>query len=196
MVAKVPSQERIAAARALYEDPKMSIASLATYLGLGLNTFARCRKEWGWPPRLRAKRVRVDAAPITAAALAAAGQNADGQGADGQGADLAALPGSADPAAISDLAALGARLQETILREIARTNELLAKAKPGSAPVERQARALASLVRSLGQVRDMQRSGDDGHTETDAPAELDDLHAELARRVDRLRGEGEAAAAD
>lgn len=189
MPATVPSQERIAAARALYDDPSVSLEVVQKYLRLGGTTFARCREEWGWPARVRTPSVRPRRAPLALAYFAgdaAAGAGEDGAGKDGAG--LAPVTGH-EPAPPQDLNALALRLEAMIAREVLSAEAQMKKARPSAAILDRHTRAIASLTRSLAQIRQLTRSADDATDDTDSPAELDELRNELARRIAGLRNE-------
>ncbi|MBY6239739.1 hypothetical protein [Methylosinus sp. Sm6] len=95
-----------------------------------------------------------------------------------------------------------ARFEEAVEREFARAETALRKGGPKS--VEQSARVLASLVRSLAELKRMSRdagpaprgeeedeSGADASAD-EPPRELAELREELARRLERLRGRGPA----
>jgi len=90
------------------------------------------------------------------------------------------------------------RLEDAVEREFARAEAALAKHAPKT--IEQSARTLASLVKTLAELKRMTRETRDGDTdERDAaddddapPRELADLRAELARRLERLGGDGAA----
>ena len=176
MPPKVLNPERIAAARALYDDPKVSIAVVRQFLKLGDATFARCRGEWGWPPRVRARR-----APLAREAATGDAGNDDLHPA---------------PDAPQDLNALALRLEALIASEVLRAGTQMQKKRPSAAALDRHTRIIASLTRSLMQIRQLTRSALDAADDSDAPDALGDLHAELARRLAGLRDEGAAPHAD
>ncbi len=101
------------------------------------------------------------------------------------------------PEASGDLIA---RLEEAVQREFARAEATLEKKAPAS--IEASARTLASLVRTLAELKRMRREAGeaekqkDAHDDDDAdagrdapPRQLAELRAELARRLERLCGE-------
>jgi hypothetical protein len=118
----------------------------------------------------------------------------------------AARSAKAAPAAQAPAASLIARLEDAVEREFARAEVALQKHAPKT--IEQSARTLASLVRTLGELKRMkreaeafgetaketyERDGDAGDQPYDEPPrELAQLRAELARRLGRLNGEGAA----
>jgi hypothetical protein len=95
-----------------------------------------------------------------------------------------------------------ARLEDAVEREFARAETALEKGGPKS--MEQSARVLASLVRSLSELKRMNRDagpaprgaeeGDESGADASAdepPRRLAELREELARRLERLCGGGE-----
>jgi hypothetical protein len=91
-----------------------------------------------------------------------------------------------------------ARLEDAVEREFARAETALEKHTPKT--IESSARALATLVKALAELKRLRRDADGlqedatrDDDETDAsdepPRELAELRAELARRLERLGGE-------
>jgi hypothetical protein len=95
-----------------------------------------------------------------------------------------------------------ARLEDAVEREFAHAEAALAKHAPKT--IEASARTLASLVKTLGELKRMRRDAEasqdgarddddrDGAAEAgtdEPPRELAELRAELARRLERLRAE-------
>lgn len=100
---------------------------------------------------------------------------------------------SAKPA---DSARLIARLEDAVEREFARAEAALEKHAPKT--IEASARTLATLVKTLAELKRMRRDsnetkGDATRPNDDAsdepPRQLAELRAELARRLERLRSE-------
>lgn len=92
-------------------------------------------------------------------------------------------PAKPNPDAPLDLGRTAARLEKRLAREIVTLEEKI----DGGGDLEREARTLASLVKSLGELRRF-AAGHAGEP-VDRNAELDELRAELARRLDRLAPE-------
>ena len=169
---------RIARARAMYDDQAVPLVKIARFLKISPATLAKRRAEWDWP--LRPARLRVGCAALAEGVLDAAAVDS-----------AAARPEPPEPTLPLDAAALAQRLETTLLAQLSQLDAQLAQGKPGTALMERVARILASLVRSLAQVKQVQRGGNDDAASAgaDAPENLGDLHDELARRLDGLRAE-------
>lgn len=166
-----PSREKIAQAKLLYDAGVAPIADILKLLGMSAGRFRLFRQKHDWPMR-----ARRGAAPVTTEA-------------------------SKPPAPSTSLIA---RLEDAVEREFAHAEAALAKHAPKT--TEQSARTLASLVRTLGELKRMRREADvseDAMREThdpdggadescldQPPRELAELRAELARRLERLRGEG------
>jgi hypothetical protein len=162
-----PSAAKVAQARLLY-DAGAPIAEILALLGLSVGRFRRFREANGWPLRPSAcARPTVDA-PAPA------------------------------PAPRADPGRLIARLEDAVEREFARAETALDKQAPKTA--EASARTLATLVKALAELkrlrgsadaaREEAASDDDDAPDDDAPPrDLAELRAELARRLERLRGE-------
>jgi len=160
-----PSQETVEKARLLYDGGVAPLPDIRALLGMSESSFLRFRKLNGWPMR---------ASPI---------------------------PGAA-PAARADTRVLIARLEDTVEREFARAETALKKHAPKTS--EQSARTLALLVKTLAELKRMRRDCDGDAAQAreddaerhgfadDPPRELAELRAELARRLERLRGEGKA----
>jgi hypothetical protein len=160
-----PPRAKIAQAKLLY-DAGAPIAKIATLLGMTDARFRAFRETNGWP--LRASACKRKTAP-------------------------ASKP--ADPSRLI------ARLEDAVEREFARAESALEKHAPKT--IEASARTLATLVKTLAELKRMRRDADDSSEEPtrpdddasatdEPPRELAELRAELARRLERLRGDGEA----
>lgn len=169
-----PSREKIAQAKLLYDAGVSPIAEILKLLDMSAGQFRTFRMKNHWPLRASACAPKTGQASRTAnatAALAAGG--------------------------------LIARLEDAVEREFARAEAALEKHAPKT--IEASARTLASLVKTLGELKRMRREADrnedgarddndgDGTDDVsgldDPPRELAELRAELARRLERLRGE-------
>lgn len=179
---------RIAAARAMYDDPGISLRQIAQFLEISAETLARCRKVWDWPLRQPAKRLQKTERLLGTVLAVPAPRSADSMANERE--LLAWLP-EPDPLApkqaTPDPATLATRLEAMVAAQLARLEDELAAKRPRAPQAERLARIIASLVRSLAQIKTLQRSDDAGTPETDTPQALDDLHDELARRLAGLR---------
>ena len=166
-----PSREKVAQARLLY-DAGAPIAELLKLLHMSAAQFRRFRETNDWPMRASACARRTGAAEAPPA------------------------PRPADPGRLI------ARLEDAVEREFARAEAALEKHAPKT--IEASARTLATLVKTLAELKRMRREtdelteggrdADDDAAQDDAardepPRELAELRAELARRLERLRGE-------
>jgi hypothetical protein len=162
-----PPAQKLAQGRLLY-DAGAPIPEILAVLGLSVGQFRRFRETNGWPLRASACARPTGGAPALARAA------------------------PADPARLI------ARLEDAVEREFARAESALDKHAPKTA--EASARTLATLVKALAELKRLRRDADDttedaardddDATEPDAPPrDLAELRAELARRLERLRGE-------
>jgi uncharacterized protein YjcR len=171
-----PCDEKIAQAKLLYDSGVTPIGEILELLGMSVGQFRRFRETHGWPLR--------------ASACAPHKKATD--------------PADASAKKPRDARGLIARLEEAVEQEFARAEAALAKHAPKT--IEASARTLASLVKTLAELKRMRRenedSGNDAEDDSDEaaserggdapPRELAELRAELARRLERLRGAGTA----
>jgi hypothetical protein len=175
--------EKLEQARLLYDGGVTPIPEILKLLGVSQKAFYRYRVEHNWPmrePPTRPNYRRTQAAP---------------------GATAPPRPATGP----SDARALIARLEEAVTQEFTRVEAALGKKAPRS--VEQSARALASLVRSLAELKRLRRdsefetvnarddddaNGADAESSDRPPRELAELRAELARRLERLGRAGPA----
>ncbi|WP_363346170.1 hypothetical protein [Methylocystis echinoides] len=161
------SRAKITQAKLLY-DAGAPIAEILALLSMSAPQFRRFREANGWPLRASACKRKADPP-------------------DAPTAGPAADPGR-----------LILRLEDAVEREFARAEAALEKHAPKT--LEASARTIATLVKALAELKRMRREADapretatsaDDHPDADAepPRELAELRAELARRLERLRGE-------
>ena len=167
-----PCDEKIAQAKLLYDSGVAPIGEILELLGMSAGRFRRFREQNGWPMRASA------CAPKKA---------------------QEAAPATKKP---RDANRLIARLEDAVEQEFARAEAALAKHAPKT--IEASARTLASLVKTLAELKRMRRENEDRENDAeddderagserggdDPPRELAELRAELARRLERLRGAG------
>jgi hypothetical protein len=169
------SPAEIEQAKLLYDAGITPIPEFLRMLNMGERQFLKFRRENGWPLR-------------PSPCLPRAGREID-----------SVRPLSSEKSA----RALIARLEEAVEQEFARAESALSKPAPKS--IETRARTLASLVKSLAELKrlsrdakpdkddaeeDGERNGADDRNFDPSPRELAELRAELARRLERLRGAG------
>lgn len=171
-----PCDEKIAQAKLLYDSGVTPISEILELLGMTQAQFYAYRVNNSWPLRPSAcapRKKATDEAP-----------------------QAAKKPRDANR--------LIARLEDAVEQEFARAEAALAKHAPKT--IEASARTLASLVKTLAELKRMRREHEahenDADEESDEaaserggdapPRELAELRAELARRLERLRGAGPA----
>ncbi|MBK8008455.1 MAG: hypothetical protein IPK23_08500 [Rhizobiales bacterium] len=159
--------EKIAQVRKLYEGTNVPVRDLASICGLGVTTFLKRVKLWGWKPRNYRMR-DYDAAA--------------------QG-DIDAIREVAAPAiAMAENETLIDRVREVVAIEGVLTR--VEGARLRSTDAERAARTLATLVKTLREVAALQRDEkpeSENGAEADEFRDLEEFRAELAERLDRLR---------
>lgn len=169
-----------------------SLVSIARFLKVSDATLRKYRLTWGWGERL--------AASGPGAALAIPPE------ADGSCAGEASSRDN--EAAVADTHVLSRRVEAAVRRELAGIEKRLGSGADASA-AERNARVLASLVKSLaelaridtarkeaGDVQNESNSGDADTEDRRPPRDLAELREELAARLERLRAERAAGAGD
>jgi hypothetical protein len=165
-----PSRQKIEQARLLY-DAGAPISEILALLAMSAGRFRRFREANDWPMRASACARKVDAA----------------------------APPAPPPPPARDHGRLIAKLEDAVEREFARAESALEKHAPKS--IESSARALATLVKALAELKRLRRDADtlnedaprhdadDADAANEPPRELAELRAELARRLERLRGD-------
>lgn len=168
----VTPPEKIAEIRKLYEGTNIPVRDLASICGLGVTTFLKRVKLWGWKPRNYRMRDYDAAAKL----------------------DIDAIREVAAPSiAVAENETLIDRVRAAVEREIVAIEAVLARvegAKLRSTDAERAARTLATLVKTLREVAALQRDEKPEQTSGEGEDEFRDLEefrAELAERLDRLR---------
>ncbi len=167
--------ENIAKAKELYEGTSVPVLDIALMLGIGVTTFLRRVKAWGWKPR------NARLADYDAAAKA--------------GLDLDAISKAVAPElAAAKKVTLVERVRAAVEREIVAIESVLNRvddARLRSQDAERAARTLATLVKVLREVNVLE--GAQEPTEQLAPhadeqfRDLEEFRAELARRLASFR---------
>lgn len=190
--------ERIAAARAMYDDRGVTLLEIARFLDISTQTFARCRAAWDWPPRKPTRRVEKTERLLGVMLQAPPPRSA--QAIANELELLATLP-AVEPET-KDLrpvnlptstATLAERLEAVVAAQMAQLERHCASKRPSAAEAERNARLLATLVRTLAQLKQSQRSDNVDSPEADTP---DALRDELARRLAGLHDDGAAECTD
>jgi transposase-like protein len=169
----------LARARHLYENTSVRVADIAESLGVTERTLMKWRKQLGWRGRneyRRALRITTDAVVEEAITPPAADASLD---------------------RAADRALTIARIRETVDREVSAVETSLRKLDrmaPRGGDVERSARTLASLVKTLNELKRLDATERDARPETeDDERDIDEFRRDLARRLDALcasRAEG------
>jgi hypothetical protein len=163
--------ERVEEARLLYEAGIVPVEDVVALLEMSRDAFYRFRHAQGWQLRRPPMRQRAFAAK-----------------------QEAATPGAPErppaPVAPMTLDEMIPKIEAAINREFALAEHALAHGEPRNA--EKTAKTMASLVRSLAELKRVKREAQGHERHNDGPGEaptrdLDELKAELARRLDRLR---------
>lgn len=169
--------DRLSAAHALYLEGAASVASIATSLGLTTGAFYRLRLREGWPTRPNPVVARQTPPPVS--------QHDDAPAPDKQPPPVQA-PAGEDDAQLTD------RLERALAREV---SSFEAEADPQAAPAGRNVRILASLVKTLAELRKLEaapkskrRKGQmhDGQAQR-PPRDLATLREDIAQRLAEFR---------
>jgi hypothetical protein len=168
------SPEKVEEARLLYEANVIPVYEVAATIGMKRDAFYTLVRAQGWKLRRPPIHARGDVSAATKARL------------DGP------VEAEKPPVAVAPMAPdeLIPKIEAAIAREFAHAEHALAHGEPRNA--EKTAKTMASLVRSLAELKRVQRDahGHDRHNnDADEPParDLAELKAELARRLDRLR---------
>jgi hypothetical protein len=161
------SPEAVEEARLLYEAGVVSVDDIATTLGIKRAAFFNLRKKLGWKSRRPFNHPEPTSGPA-------------------QGLEAA----TAVPLTPLTPDELIPKIEAAIAREFAHAEHALAHGEPRNA--EKTAKTMASLVRSLAELKRIKRDAQGHDRHNDGPGEppardLAELKAELARRLDRLR---------
>jgi len=154
-------------ARLLYDSGTQNLNEIAATLGLTRRVFQIARQTWAWPKRRPAKFRNVET-----------------------GIKILGLP-----------FALADKIEAQLRRELDAVEAMLShdpSAMQPAAVAEKRARTIASLVRALVELRrlDLTHLPPEEAEEDDFPDSLEELRAELARRIDRLRQNGRSESPD
>ncbi len=187
---RIKSKKALADARRRY-DEGAPLAGIAAMLGLNAREFLVYRRAQDWPLRTSPIRRATRERPPPP----------DPARSDPSPADTAP-PEPAPPAVAIDMAELRLRLERAVEGELSAVETRLSG--DSVAAGERNARLLASLVKTFAELRRMEAlengarnkagAGEHGAEDGDEPAprDLDALRHELARTVERIAREGQA----
>lgn len=200
---------RVARLHALYYDPDVRVGAIAKVFGVSTSTLLRWIEEMEWPSRRQMRRDSIAALRAQGAELHAqwskpevlpardAGRvsaGLDALTAEGAGNDT--RPGAATGTepfapARTDAPGLLRSIEDQIRAEIALMRARMGDTSAGAG--ERNARTLASLVRTLRAMRALREAdgpgGDAVSGDEPAPRSLAELREDLAARLAKLRAE-------
>ncbi|WP_024881616.1 hypothetical protein [Methylosinus sp. LW3] len=169
------SRDIVTQAKLLYDAGVTPLAEVRAMLGMSERAFHSFRENEGWPMRPSPIKRKSVEEPSMATRRSAPAEK--------------------------DSGSLIARLEEAVEREFVRAEAALATCGAKAAPktMETSARVLASLVRSLAELKRMNRDAavareEDGRVrdafDDEPPRQLAELREELARRLERMCGDG------
>jgi hypothetical protein len=171
------SPEKVEETRLLYEAAVVPVRDCMDNIGLKRDAFYALVHTLGWKLRRPPATRRGDA-----------GDASDANETKPAAAEAPEIP----PVPVGPMMPdeLIPKIEAAINREFAHAEHALAHGEPRNA--EKTARTMASLVRSLAELKRVQRDAQGDGTHNDGPDEapardLAELKAELARRLDRLR---------
>lgn len=190
--------DRLAALKRDYEADAESLKALAARFSISPATLRRIAADMQFAPRPPARPfARKGAAPVVKPAEKTAGRSAARSAAktgakpksrDEPPPEIAVPAPAAPPPVLKplDLGAMAHRVQASVERELGKIHDEL----EAGADVERRARTLASLVKTLGDLARLEEARAGGKPGAAGPDDgawnIDDLRAEVARRLDRM----------
>lgn len=184
--------EDIAKAKALYESGAAPVAALRDVFGLSDSAIRRRIQKWGWArpgrPTTKSKSVAKAKRPRTSDRRSPRATMPKPTGATA--APRSAIARAVEEKPPADTASLIAALRHALEAEIAAVRGRI----DAGAATDANARALSSFARTLSVLRALETTKNDGAAhEADITLDLADLRRELARRIDLLRDERDAA---
>lgn len=169
------TDEALAALRRDYEADAEPLTAVAARFSISTDALRRIARDMAFAPRPKAKPfARKGAAPVAPEPAPVAPAPSD--------------PAPAPPLKPLDLTRMAARVRRSVETHLGRIHDRLEQ----GADVESQARTLASLVKTLGDLDRLEHSRAPADAAADGPWDIADLRAEIARRIDRLGADGPA----
>ncbi|MGE3646464.1 MAG: hypothetical protein AB7F96_21670 [Beijerinckiaceae bacterium] len=185
---------------ALYYDPALTVVEVAKVFDVATSTLLRWIAELQWPSRRQLRRRSVAVLRGEGAGIRAVSGRASFAAPHDVAVPEAFAPApetSAAPAPAAGSAAAGAMLrsvEDTVRREIAMMGARMQDTSAGAG--ERNARTLASLVRTLRAVSELRGKAEGFEPQAangdKPPRSLAQLRAELAERLDRIQADRDA----
>ena len=160
--------EHMTEGRRLYEQTRMPCADIAALLGIAERTFFTRVRKWGW--RRRMSRIPQE----------------DPARAPDEPAPALPAPASAAP----ESTAIAARIERLVERELTAIEKVIARHgldQEHTEQVERSARVLASLSRTLQEMKRLEQKDARHKDDNDrGPADPDEFVRDLVRRMDEI----------
>jgi len=177
---KTLTDEALAALRRDYEADAEPLTAVAARFSISTDALRRIARDMAFAPRPKAKPfARKGVAPVAPEQARPEPAPAEPTPSD---------PAPAPPLKPLDLTRMAARVRRSVETHLGRIHDRLEQ----GADVESQARTLASLVKTLGDLDRLEHSRAPADAAADGPWDIADLRAEIARRIDRLGADGPA----
>src|SRR3954464_14545355 len=164
------SPEQFADGRRLYEQTRRAVADIAAMMGIAERTFFARLRKWGW--RRRTSRIPLsdpERKPMEYAAP---------------------IPPASAGEPPSETAAVAARIERLVERELTAIEKTVARYgldDEGTGEIERRARVLASLSRTLQEMKRLDASDTRRKEDNDrGPADNDEFIRGLLRRIEEV----------
>ena len=179
---KEATPELLAEAKRLYEQTLAPVDDIAGMLGLSRSNFYKRVRDGGW----RGRRARVNPFEFARALSGSAMKAIMAEPAEQPRADIAALD---DPTSPQQRLAMALRMQRVVEREMDAVERVIEKIVPtDQIQAEHGARALASVSRTLREIRALTRPDDeappDATDDDPVPRDIDEFRDALARRIE------------
>jgi len=175
---RIFAPEALADARYRYEETSESVISIAKRLGIGERTLRSNIHKWNWRQR----------------------RPADASAANAEAARAAVTPAVVLSALELEAVQTAQTIQSTVQREVAVIGLIVAKlgVSTTSAEVERTARTLATLTRTLQEVLRLTtpHAASDESSNDRGPDDPDDFAKDLVRRMDEFARRRQASVRD
>lgn len=189
---------QIADIKLRYENDRGTLAEIAAEHRLLEWHVSKLRARFGWASRRARQMAAIEKSVAQARAIEAADRSQQAEAnAERQRAE------AGEPAPCARIAAASAATEEfdadALVRDVRRTIEKELAALGGNPGREDRMRMLVQMTRALRDLHTLQREergAQSGQRHEDSTIDIAQLRRELSRKLDDLRGEGEAAGAD
>jgi hypothetical protein len=179
---KEAAPELLAEAKRLYEQTLAPVDGIASMLGLSRSNFYKRVRGGGW----RGRRARANTFEFARTLSGSVMTALAAEPAEQPRADVVA---NDDPASPQQRLALALRMQRVVERQMDAVERIVEKIVPADqAEAEHGARALASVARTLREIRALTRPDDeappDATDDDPVPRDIDEFRDALARRIE------------